>query len=161
MNWQAIGAICETIGGMAVVITLLYVARQVRHARREQQIAAVRANRNERLEYHAAARDSAYLPGILCKLHAGEDLSPEEALRLRFHHAASWGLLYSEWVQAQLGLPGEFATSHQVNIAFVLAQPTAAVWFRDFGERLYPSRFVAYVKRIQEELNTPSSDMRT
>ncbi len=43
VNWEAIGAVGEIAGAMAVVITLLYLARQVQHARREQQITAVRA----------------------------------------------------------------------------------------------------------------------
>ncbi len=159
MNWEAIGAIGEITGATAVVITLLYLARQVQHARREQQITAVRANRNERREYFTTARDSPYLPGILCKSRAGEGLTPEEEQRLLFHNSAAWSVLYSEWIQTQLALPGEFATSTELNVAFILRQPRAAQWFGEFGERLYPSGFVRYVTRIQEEL-TPSSDVR-
>jgi hypothetical protein len=67
VNWQAIGAIGETVGAMAVLATLLYLARQVRHARREQQIDAVRSNPNERRDFFTASRDSQYPPAILCK----------------------------------------------------------------------------------------------
>ena len=35
MNWEAIGALGELIGASAVVITLVYLARQVRHASEE------------------------------------------------------------------------------------------------------------------------------
>lgn len=35
MNWEAIGAIGEIVGAMAVFITLIYLAVQVRHARSE------------------------------------------------------------------------------------------------------------------------------
>ncbi|HEY5647584.1 MAG TPA: hypothetical protein VIS76_16660 [Pseudomonadales bacterium] len=35
MNWEAIGAIGETLGALAVFITLVYLAVQVRHARSE------------------------------------------------------------------------------------------------------------------------------
>jgi hypothetical protein len=37
MNWDAIGAIAEMIGGIAVLITLVYLAIQVRHASRIQR----------------------------------------------------------------------------------------------------------------------------
>ncbi len=161
MNWEAIGAIGEITGATAVVITLLYLARQVQHARREQQITAVRANRNERREYFTTARDSPYLPGILCKSQAGEALTPEEEQRLLFHNSAAWSLLYSEWIQTQLHLPGVFATSIQYNVAYILRQPRAAQWFRDFGSRLYPSGLVNYVARVQEELDTPSNGVTT
>jgi len=161
LNWQAVGAIGEAIGAIAVVATLLYLARQVRHARREQQIAAIRANRNERREYYLAARDSPYLPALLIKLKTGGDLSPEEKQRLTFHFSAAWGLLYSEWIHRQLDLPGEYATSDQLNVANILSLPGGAEWFEDFGERLYPGSFVAHVQHIREALDTPSSDLPT
>jgi len=155
MNWQAIGAIGENIGAIAVVITLIYLARQVRHARREQQVAAVRTNRDERRSYFEAARDSPYLPPILSKIEAGGALSPEEAQRLLFHNAVTWGLLYSEWIQGQLGLSGEYATSNENNIAIVLRQPWAIEWFREYGHLLYPDSFVSEVERAQEKLDSP------
>ena len=37
MNWDALGAIAEMIGGIAVLITLVYLAVQVRHANRIQR----------------------------------------------------------------------------------------------------------------------------
>jgi len=37
MNWDAIGAISESLGAAAVLLTLGYLAVQVRHARRELQ----------------------------------------------------------------------------------------------------------------------------
>jgi len=37
MNWEALGAIGETLGAVAVFVTLVYLAVQVRHARREGQ----------------------------------------------------------------------------------------------------------------------------
>ena len=38
MNWQAIGAIGEVLGGLAVFISLLYLAMQIRSSRRSDQI---------------------------------------------------------------------------------------------------------------------------
>ena len=37
LNWQAIGAIGELLGALAVLATLIYLAIQLRHARREIQ----------------------------------------------------------------------------------------------------------------------------
>lgn len=37
MNWDAFGAIAEMIGGIAVVVTLVYLAIQVRYANRTQR----------------------------------------------------------------------------------------------------------------------------
>jgi len=40
MNWEAVGAIGETIGALAVVISLLYVARQLKIQNKESKIAS-------------------------------------------------------------------------------------------------------------------------
>jgi len=40
MNWQAIGAVGELIGGLGVIVTLLYLAVQVRHYTAEMRSAA-------------------------------------------------------------------------------------------------------------------------
>jgi hypothetical protein len=37
MNWDAVGAIGQVLGSVAVFVTLAYLALQVRHARRETQ----------------------------------------------------------------------------------------------------------------------------
>jgi len=42
MNWEAIGAIGEVIGAGAVVLSLLYLATQVRHGARSSEDAAFR-----------------------------------------------------------------------------------------------------------------------
>ena len=44
MNWEAIGALGEIVGALAVVLTLAYLAIQVRHAKE----AAADTNRLER-----------------------------------------------------------------------------------------------------------------
>ena len=40
MNWDAIGAIGEVVGALAVFISLLYLALQIRSSRRSDQIIA-------------------------------------------------------------------------------------------------------------------------
>lgn len=43
MNWEAIGAVGEIVGAAAVVVTLIYLAGQVRHATKATQAAGVQA----------------------------------------------------------------------------------------------------------------------
>lgn len=35
MSWEAVGALGDLVGGVGVVVTLAYLAAQVRYARRE------------------------------------------------------------------------------------------------------------------------------
>ena len=41
MNWDAVGALGETVGAFAVVVSLIYLALQLRTQNRESQIASV------------------------------------------------------------------------------------------------------------------------
>ena len=41
MNWEAVGAVGESLGALGVIITLVYLASQIRTQNRESRIAAV------------------------------------------------------------------------------------------------------------------------
>jgi hypothetical protein len=90
MNWEAIGAISETLGVVAIVITLIYVAVQVRHAKEST------ADQN-RLERSRAVREMAVL---VCE-------NPE----LRYDQIRNWGLeKYYEDLGAEEGMTPERAS---------------------------------------------------
>ena len=105
MNWDAIGAIGEIIGAIAVVATLFYLAIQVRETRKDAKLSAiqaqrsaVQANRELRIQMFCSERDSPYIPAIRIKADHGEELDEEEKLRLARHVSAMWAYTYSEWV---------------------------------------------------------------
>ncbi len=81
------------------------------------------------------------------KILAGEALEAEDELRLTYHYGSYWGLLYSEWVQRELGVTGEFATSDDMDMKLLLSSPHAMGVWRGMGEGLYPARFVEYVNK--------------
>jgi hypothetical protein len=157
MNWEAIGAVGEIVSALAVLVTLIYLAIQVRHSRREQQASAIRANRMERREFHTALRDSPYIPIIYVKIESGDELTAEEEHRLLQHNAASWGLWYSEWIQTQLQSRGQFGTSQDNTLSYLFAQPRSLEFFEQHGRRLYPKEFTEYVQRLLDEYNAQTS----
>ena len=144
---QVLGNVGEFVGAVAVVATLLYLAIQVREAGRSSKLAAVQANRATRIAWLSSLRDSSHLPAIQAKALAGEALETEDELRLIYHYVAEWGILYSEWVQYELGLMGEFTTSSELSLELLHSSSYAMNVWRGIGERLYPARFVEYVNR--------------
>lgn len=98
MNWEAIGAIGEIVGALAVVLTLGYLANQVRHAKE----AAADTNRLERSKgvrdmMLASASDSDLrenlTKGLLLSDYYNEiasklNMSPNEAASF------DWAMLY-------------------------------------------------------------------
>ena len=82
MNWDAIGAIGEIVGAIVVIITLLYVARQIRHSSKSLEMTALRdttAQWNQWSELLVTTPDLAAIVARGNKSHAS--LSEEEALR--------------------------------------------------------------------------------
>ncbi len=102
MNWEAIGALGEIVGALAVVLTLAYLAIQVRHAK----AAATDSNRLERSKgvrdmMLASAADS----GLRENLTKGLQLSDyyneiASNLNMSSDEAASfdWAMLYWFWL---------------------------------------------------------------
>jgi hypothetical protein len=144
---QVLGNVGEFAGAIAVVATLLYLAIQVRDAGRSSKFAAVQANRATRITWFSSLRDSSHLPAIQAKVLAGEALETEDELRLAHHYSGEWAIVYSEWVQRELGLMGEFATSDEMTMKFLLSSERAMEFWRGVLERVYPARFVEYVNK--------------
>ena len=130
---QVLGNVGEFVGAIAVVATLLYLAIQVRDAGRSSKFAAVQASRETRIAWFSSGRDSPHLSAIQAKVLAGEALEAEDEIRLAHHYSADWALLYSEWVQRELGLMGEFATSDEMNMKFLLSSQRAMEVWRGLG----------------------------
>ena len=81
MSWEALGAIGEISGSVAVVISLLYLAIQLRHTNRQSSSDAgfkLLAELNRINEIVFSDSDAA---AVMLKLKTGEDLTPEEAVR--------------------------------------------------------------------------------
>jgi hypothetical protein len=154
---QLLGNLGEFLGALAVFATLLYLATQVRDASRATKFAAVEANRAQRIASFTGLRDSPYLPTIMVKIRAGEELNAEEKIRLMSHNSATWALLYSEWVQRELGVMEEFATSDELSMGIALSSPSAMDWWRLAGAHIYHARFVEHVNKMAATHETADS----
>ena len=146
MNWDAIGATGEWAGAIGVIVTLAYLAIQIRQSGRSTTFAVIQAGRDERMAWFKSNRDSPYLAPIIIKLRAGGALSEEEGFRLGQHHSAVWGFVYSQWVQRELGLAGRFATLDSSAFNVVSNTPGSSDWFKQFGEEIYPKEFCEYIE---------------
>ena len=71
MNWEAVGAISELVGAIAVLLSLLYLASQIRQGTATTRVQTVQ----HLLTSDTASADSMIagpLPEILAKLESGE-----------------------------------------------------------------------------------------
>lgn len=82
MNWEAIGAVGEVLGAIAVIATLLYLANQTRHTR-----TAVEVNSNMgTVEAHSRFRQSLIgnteLANLLAKANSRAELTEGEQIQI-------------------------------------------------------------------------------
>lgn len=69
LNWDAVGAVAELLGALAVIATLVYLSRQVRHAAEQTRLSGVQAiqSANDR------AYDPIYSPEMMSIWSRGHD----------------------------------------------------------------------------------------
>ena len=84
MNWEAVGAVAELVGAIAVVVSLLYVASQVRESTRQARRDATRELASRISDVSLAVATNPELGGLLVR--GGADLSklsPGDQARFR------------------------------------------------------------------------------
>ena len=78
MNWDAISAMGEVVGAIAVVLSLLYVAAQVRHGATTAANSTTPENYASAAEYLASMADSPNREIVLKALVGYEELGPPD-----------------------------------------------------------------------------------
>jgi hypothetical protein len=68
MNWDAIGAVGEIAGAAAVVVTLVYLARQIRHSNSVVAAQVYQERANTRMMLHHTQSDSEHLAPIMFRM---------------------------------------------------------------------------------------------
>ncbi len=68
MNWDAIGAIAETLGAVAVVVTILYLARETRRGAQAINATSARDAAQQISEWHREVARDPELKRILLRV---------------------------------------------------------------------------------------------
>jgi hypothetical protein len=98
MNWEAIGAIGEIIGAVAVVGTLWYLAVQIRHSSNQSTANMASTVLNEFNRMQEALFANPHTSALLSRVKAGEDLSDSEETQLE----SIANRYITHWYQIQL-----------------------------------------------------------
>lgn len=161
MNWDAINAVAESLGALAVVITLVYLATQVRQG----NLLAKYQVRQRMLDQ---AHDELYTlmedPSIVHASVKEGPLTEEEQARLSLFLVAFMRQREWEWFQLQDGLIDEavYRSYHDV-IAIHLGTARTRKWWDRLGRFGFDPNFVAEVDRLLAATpeTTYLSDFRT
>ncbi|MGR8949745.1 MAG: hypothetical protein ACU84Q_17015 [Gammaproteobacteria bacterium] len=88
MNWEAVGSIAEVVGALGVVVSLLYLALQIRMQNRQTRLEIVNELARQRNEYSGNIADNGELAEIWFRGLSSYDELPElERVRFSAHIA--------------------------------------------------------------------------
>jgi hypothetical protein len=160
MNWDAIGAIGEIFGGTAIVVTIAYVAIELRHARS----AAADVTRHYRAEgVRTMLLTIATIPGLAhlwiksCQVEStyktiGKDLDidVDEAARVDFV-ALYW--MWLHWGQyASIHTPEDQAELEHIISEVYSVPPISVSWQKSpFARSMLEEDFVRFVNHVLEK----------
>ena len=122
MNWDAISAIAETVGTLAVLITLVYLAVQLRIANKQGQIESLRHNwdgLNRICELLGESPEKASI--VLRGRESLEILTDGERMVFEFMHIRMLNTVEAWFLQLmETSPPGEYRDQQLRNIAGVI-----------------------------------------
>ena len=166
MNWEAIGAVGELVGAAAVVLTLFYLARQVRESSEEsrQNQEELRKSRYDALnrELSRTADEWATHSDLSGIMHRGlvdtKSLSPEEVFRLyanlhRFFRGLEALFVYS----AEGGIQAWATKGWRVALTDFMTWPGVQKYWDDRGH-WYSDAFRAEVSQVRSQPNAMMAD---
>ncbi len=151
MNWEAIGAIGEIVGAGAVVLSLLYLAAQIR-----QNSRIVRGTSVQSIAHtiQAELRWSGDYGEIFVKMiEAPESLTKVEAFKLGEWMTAAMWARQNEYVQFRQKLIGEDVWHGCRGILKnMFSIPWVRRWWANFDRTAFTSEFIDLVSKVEAEV---------
>jgi hypothetical protein len=151
MNWDALGAIGEVAGAVAVVITLVYVARQLGEHTKSMRIQSLDATFGEWNSLLRDLQDPDGVGGAYVKSLEGEDLSDREKHQLTFFYRRVFNLFAKLYHLSKQGAVDSFnVTSIETSLPYLQSSHFFSEWWPKHRDR-YEISFQGYVdERIKE-----------
>ena len=123
MNWEAAGTIGEIIGSIAVVISLIYVSLQIRHANKQSEIDSLRHTWDGLNQICDRLSESKETASIINRgRNALDSLDDDERLIFEHIHLRLLNTLESWYLQViQTSKPGPYQESQIANLEGIIA----------------------------------------
>jgi hypothetical protein len=151
MNWTAVGAIAEAIGALGVIISLLYLASQVRQNTKWSKAATRQslADGAQRLASDVVEGDD--IARILWDAMDGEHVAPHERFRLQsrcLRDLRFWDNAYYQYTQGLL--TDEEWEGFRENLKLVFQFPT----YREYWDRFQMMFSTSFRRELNGLLST-------
>lgn len=154
VNWTAVGASGEIVGALAVVLTLLYLSRQIRENSRALQVAALRDTTAQWNQWSELLASSPELAAIVVDGNRSyHDLAADRALRY-----AAFVQAFFDIVESNRALIAEHRIEKDIGVLeSILARRLALTGFSEWwDENLgdYDEEFRRWVEAVRTRQTT-------
>ena len=164
MTLSDLAAIAEIVGAAAIVVTIIYLAVQVKHSResldantkaiRGQAISDVTSNIADHIAMITQGHDVA---NVIKRMGADEILESEDALLLDMTMTAVFIARQNEYYQWKTGLLEDavFRSLHHITLT-VLKTKGGMHWWQHEGRNLVAPEFVGFTEKLLEQGSSDS-----
>ena len=151
MNWEAIGAVGEFVGALAVVLTLMYVARDIRQNSRSLAMTALRDSTAQWNHWSEMIATSSDLADIVVKGNLSyTSLSPSETLRY-----GAYVQSFFDNMESSRSLVVDHRVDHDLDVIVTIVSRRLeisgfAAWWQENSSD-YDSSFVAWIDDFSDD----------
>lgn len=155
MSIAELGSIGELVAAIATLLTLIYLATQVRQNTRALKSATFQNITGEMGRNVEPISLSADLASILVRgVNEPEKLEPEESVRLASVFVATFRRLESVYVQNRLGsIEDEMIKGFEISIARLLNTPFGRFWWKSAKTTFY-APFAEHIEQFAETVDS-------
>jgi hypothetical protein len=146
MNWDALGAVAEVAGAVGVIVSLIYLAIQIRSNTRFTKVSTVSDSMNSFVQYFREVSSNRPLAELTLKGMADPStLDPVESVMFTHHVSAVFMMWYKTFLQFESGLVGAdfWRTCERDIIGFCRSPGVQIVW-----EQIHPTFTPEFVERV-------------
>lgn len=148
MNWEAIGAISETIGAAGVIATLLYLSLQIRAATRASAVESKLVSAGFQIDFIKSLVQYPELQDVMLRGRRDPaSLSLEEHYRFSnlLHIAfSSFSAAHFQFRQGAVSESDFF--ENLITIRYFIESAGGQQWWEKYGRKLYGPEFVAVIE---------------
>jgi hypothetical protein len=163
MNWEAIGAIGDSVGGIGVIVTLLYLTTQIRQNTRAMHSSSFQATTDSLNEINLQIVTNPDLVRVFTTPRSPrKELSAEDRLRYAFVQLSLFRIRETLYFQQNEGTTAfESWSREDVSLRTSLASEATRAWWREAKAMWgFAPAFAAYVEAIITEVErNPKRDV--
>ena len=152
MNWDAAGAIGEVVGAAEVVISVVYLALQVKKQTEESRLAATRDLSSQQLDFLRSITEQKELATIYLKgVRDYEGLPDEERLRISLMFQRGFRVAEQQFLHTTSGnLDPSYFESMNRAFSEWLTLPGIMRWW-ELSQHTFDERFQRHISELVDE----------